>query len=91
MQRRTMTSITDWVMTRLTEMGEGKALTTESRLCADLGLDSLDSVELVMAIEEEFGIEIPDTEWEGGHDRTVAEVVDLIYTKLAVGGDHVRS
>jgi acyl carrier protein len=32
----------------------------ESRFIEDLGLDSLDSVELIMAVEEEFGIEVPD-------------------------------
>ncbi|KAG8814740.1 hypothetical protein FRC17_000991 [Serendipita sp. 399] len=37
-------------------------LTTSARFKEDLGLDSLDSVEVVMAVEEEFSIEIPDAE-----------------------------
>ena len=37
-------------------------VTAESRFKEDLGLDSLDGVEIVMAIEEEFGIQIPDSE-----------------------------
>ncbi len=37
---------------------------SESHFVDDLGADSLDSVELVMAFEEEFGIEIPDEEAE---------------------------
>lgn len=37
-------------------------LTPSATFTSDLGLDSLDAVEVVMAIEEEFGIEIPDAE-----------------------------
>ena len=37
---------------------------TESHFIDDLGADSLDTVELVMALEEEFGIEIPDDDAE---------------------------
>ena len=40
-------------------------VTAEANLLEDLGADSLDAVELVMAIEEEFGIEVPDDEAEG--------------------------
>ena len=47
------------------ELGvEREKLTTEASFMEDLGADSLDTVELVMAFEEEFGIEIPDEEAE---------------------------
>jgi len=41
-----------------------KEVTAKSHFINDLGLDSLDTVEVVMAIEEEFDIEIPDKEFE---------------------------
>jgi len=39
---------------------EMKQLTPEAKFIEDLGADSLDIVELVMALEEDFGIDIPD-------------------------------
>ena len=39
-------------------------VTPEAKFIEDLGADSLDTVELVMALEEEFGVEIPDEEAE---------------------------
>ena len=39
-------------------------VTSEAKFIEDLGADSLDTVELVMAFEEEFGIEVPDEEAE---------------------------
>jgi acyl carrier protein len=46
----------------------------------DLGADSLDTVELVMALEEEFGIEIPDEDAE--KLLTVEDVIKYIEAKL---------
>ena len=43
---------------------EESQVTKEKAFVADLGADSLDTVELVMALEEEFGLEIPDDEAE---------------------------
>ncbi|MEQ2008426.1 MAG: acyl carrier protein, partial [Limisphaerales bacterium] len=37
---------------------------SEAKFIEDLGADSLDTVELIMALEEEFGIEVPDEEAE---------------------------
>lgn len=45
----------------------------------DLGADSLDTVELVMALEEEFGLEIPDEEAQ--KLATVQSAIDYINTK----------
>lgn len=43
---------------------EETEVTPEASFTTDLGADSLDTVELVMAFEEEFGVEIPDEEAE---------------------------
>jgi acyl carrier protein len=48
----------------------------EAKFIDDLGADSLDTVELVMAFEEEFGIEIPDDAAE--KIQTVGDAVDFI-------------
>ncbi len=52
----------------------------ESSFIDDLGADSLDTVELVMALEEEFGIEIPDEDAE--KMTTVGEAVKYIEEKV---------
>jgi acyl carrier protein len=51
-------------------------ITTGASFIDDLGADSLDIVELVMKMEEEFGIEIPDEEAE--KIKTVNDVVEYI-------------
>ena len=48
----------------------------ESNFVEDLGADSLDTVELIMSFEEEFGVEIPDTEAE--KIKTVQDVINYI-------------
>ncbi len=51
-------------------------VTPEAKFIDDLGADSLDTVELVMALEEEFGQEIPDDEAE--KLQTVGDVIKYI-------------
>ena len=59
------------------ELGvERDKLTSDASFMEDLGADSLDTVELVMALEEEFGIEIPDEDAE--KITRVKEAVDYI-------------
>ncbi|MGW8272338.1 MAG: acyl carrier protein [Thermodesulfovibrionales bacterium] len=52
---------------------DASEVTPESSFVEDLGADSLDTVELVMAFEEEFGIEIPDEDAE-----KIAKVKDAV-------------
>ena len=52
------------------------AITEEAHFVNDLGADSLDTVELIMQLEEEFGIEIPDENAE--QMTTVQQAVDYI-------------
>lgn len=60
-----------------TQLGVDEAeITPESHFIDDLGADSLDTVELVMALEEEFGIEIPDEDAE--KIQTVGDVAKYI-------------
>ncbi|MGH8498002.1 MAG: acyl carrier protein [Methylococcales bacterium] len=58
------------------QLGVKDELTPESSFVDDLGADSLDTVELVMALEEEFGCEIPDEEAE--KITTVQQAIDYI-------------
>ncbi len=52
---------------------------SEASFVNDLGADSLDTVELVMALEEEFGVEIPDEDAE--KIATVQNAIDYIKAK----------
>lgn len=60
------------------------AIVPEATFIEDLGADSLDIVELIMALEEEFGLDIPDSEAES--IRTVQSAVDHIKKKMDNAG-----
>lgn len=55
------------------------AITMDSSIIDDLGADSLDVVDMVMSLEEEFDTEIPDEEIEGM--KTVGDIVKFIEAK----------
>jgi acyl carrier protein len=59
---------------------DASQLTPEATFGDDLGADSLDLVELVMALEEQFDIEVDEDELKD--IRTVGQAFDLIYAKL---------
>lgn len=62
------------------ELGvEPSKVTREASFVEDLGADSLDTVELVMAFEEEFGIEIPDEDAE--KMETVSDAISYLEGK----------
>lgn len=56
------------------------SLTMETNIAKDLDADSLDVVELLMTIEDEFNIEIPDEEIE--NIRTIGELTDYIQDNM---------
>ena len=60
---------------------KAEEVTPEASFVDDLGADSLDTVELVMALEEEFGIEIPDEDAE--KIQTVGDAIKYIEEKCS--------
>ena len=70
------------VMDRLN--AEEEQIKPEASFVEDLGADSLDIVELIMGIEEEFDIEIPDEDSE--KLTTVGEAMSYVKAKLGVEG-----
>jgi len=58
-------------------------VTPDARFAEDLNADSLDLVEAVLALEEEWNIEIPEDEMDGV--KTVGQAVELVASKLGVG------
>ncbi|HEX9626362.1 MAG TPA: acyl carrier protein [Acidiferrobacterales bacterium] len=77
-----MSSVDERVMKIVVEqLGVNESeVTKESSFVDDLGADSLDTVELVMALEEEFDCEIPDEEAE--KITTVKQAIDYINAHL---------
>lgn len=66
----------------VTQLGvDASKVATDSSFIDDLGADSLDTVELVMAFEEEFDIEIPDDDAQ--KIKTVADVVEYLKDKVS--------
>ncbi len=59
---------------------EQSAVTPDAKFGDDLDADSLDLVELVMALEEEFGVEVPEEDLEGV--ETVQHAYDIVAGKL---------
>ncbi len=65
----------------ITELGlDGDKVNEEASFEEDLEVDSLGVVELLMALEDEFGVKIPDEEAENIH--TVGQAVDMVHGKL---------
>lgn len=79
-------SVADRVKTIVAEhLGvEPERVTPEARIVDELGADSLDVVELVMAVEAEFGIEVPDD--AADRVQTVGDAVRLVERVIAEGG-----
>jgi len=66
----------------ITQLGvDAGKVTTDSSFIDDLGADSLDTVELVMAFEEEFDLEIPDEDAQ--KMRTVADAINYLKDKVS--------
>lgn len=65
----------------VTELGlDADKINEEASFEEDLEVDSLGVVELLMALEDEFGVKIPDEEAED--IRTVGQAVDMVHGKL---------
>lgn len=60
---------------------DAEEISLDTKIAEDLGADSLDVVELLMAIEDEFDVEIPDEEIE--KLKTVGDVVEYIQNNMA--------
>lgn len=63
------------------EVEDVEGITKETSLTEDLEADSLDAVEIMMALEDEFEIEIPDEDAEGF--KNVGDIVDYIENKIS--------
>ena len=58
-----------------------REVTPEAKISSDLGADSLDAVEIIMALEQEFGCEIPDEEIE--NVVSVQDAIDTVRKRVA--------
>jgi acyl carrier protein len=63
---------------------DASGLSQETRLASDLGMDSLSQVELQMALEDEFGVELPDADVSGL--ETIGDVVTAVAAAIRRAG-----
>lgn len=61
-------------------MGITNAINLDDRLDRDLGADSIDIVELIMFVERQYGVELP--EHETGKIKTVRDIVNHVYNAI---------
>jgi acyl carrier protein len=80
MEKSTIDRVIDIVVEHLNV--QPSDVSPESKLVDDLGADSLDAVEITMALEEEFGIQVPDEDAE--KLATVGEITQFIEDKQLV-------
>ena len=80
MQREELLKKVKSIVADKLSIGE-EQITEQASFIDDLGADSLDTVELVMALEDEFGLDIPDEDAE--KLTTVGKAMDYIQTKVS--------
>jgi acyl carrier protein len=80
MQREELLKKVKSIVADKLSIGE-EQITEQASFIDDLGADSLDTVELVMALEDEFGLDIPDEDAE--KLTTVGKAMDYIQSKVA--------
>ena len=61
---------------------EESEVTMDTNLMKDLSADSLDAVEIIMAIEDEYGIAFTDEDLASSDIKIVGKIIDLIVTKM---------
>ncbi len=71
----------------LEDLGCNKATDEGQSFREDLGLDSLDWLELAIALEDEFGIEIPEEDYDKEQITTVRQAVEYLDRRLASDGN----
>jgi len=81
MSERSVAVRTRDVLMDVLGLGDDEVLET-AKLYEDLGADSLDLVEVAMALEQEFNIEIPDSEVDKWDEYTVAQVSEYCEKSL---------
>lgn len=64
-----------------------KADSEDNNFRDDLGLDSLDWLELALMLEDEFGIEIPEGDYDKGQITTVRQAIEYLDRRLAADGN----
>lgn len=71
----------------LDDLGYAKASHGDQSFKDDLGLDSLAWIELALALEDEFGLEIPEEDYEKGQINTVQQAVEYLDRRLSADGN----